>query len=44
MGLAASPEFLTTGPSRAMVRFLCAHGAGAGMASPFLETMAKLLA
>jgi uncharacterized protein len=38
------PEFLRTGPANAPVRFLCAHGAGAGMETPFLETIADLLA
>jgi hypothetical protein len=38
------PEMLTTGPSEAFARLLCAHGAGAAMTSPFLESMAKLLA
>src|SRR5204862_3332573 len=38
------PKFLTTGPSDAAVRFVCAHGAGGGMVSPFLDTVAKLLA
>lgn len=33
-----------TGPRDAAVRFLCAHGAGAGMDSSFLRTMADLLA
>jgi uncharacterized protein len=42
--LAVPTEFLTTSPPGATARFLCAHGAGAGMASPFLGTMAKLLA
>ena len=37
-------KFLTTGPSDAAVRFVCAHGAGGGMVSPFLDTVAKLLA
>ena len=37
------PKFLTTGPKRAPVRFLCAHGAGGGMESPFLDTVAELL-
>ena len=37
-------DLLTTGPADAGVRFLCAHGAGAGMDSPFLKTMAALLA
>jgi uncharacterized protein len=37
-------EFLTTGPSEAKTRLILAHGAGATMTSPFLETMARLLA
>jgi predicted alpha/beta-hydrolase family hydrolase len=37
-------DLLTTGPADAGVRFLCAHGAGAGMDSPFLKAMAALLA
>lgn len=37
------PRYLTTGPADARVRFLCAHGAGAGMGTPFLETVARLL-
>jgi predicted alpha/beta-hydrolase family hydrolase len=36
--------FLRTGPSQARARFLCAHGAGAGMDTPFLRTFAGLLA
>ena len=36
--------FLITGPSDAAVRFLCAHGAGAGMETPFLKAVAELLA
>jgi predicted alpha/beta-hydrolase family hydrolase len=36
-------RYLTTGPADAGVRFLCAHGAGAGMGTPFLETIARLL-
>jgi predicted alpha/beta-hydrolase family hydrolase len=36
-------EFLTTGPREAKVRLLLAHGAGAAMTSPFLETMTRLL-
>lgn len=36
-------EFLTTGPHDAKVRLLLAHGAGAQMTSPFLETMTRLL-
>lgn len=39
-----SPQFLMTGPPDASVRFLCAHGAGAGMDTPFLQTIAGLLA
>jgi predicted alpha/beta-hydrolase family hydrolase len=37
-------DFLTTGPADASVRFLCAHGAGAGMETPFLQAVARLLA
>ena len=37
-------RFLITGPQDAAVRFLCAHGAGAGMETPFLEAAAELLA
>ena len=37
-------RFLQTGPADASVRFLCAHGAGAGMETPFLKTFAELLA
>jgi uncharacterized protein len=36
-------ELLITGPAKATARFLCAHGAGAAMTSPFLEAMAKML-
>jgi hypothetical protein len=39
-----SGGFLQTGPADARMRFLCAHGAGAGMETPFLETIAALLA
>jgi predicted alpha/beta-hydrolase family hydrolase len=39
-----APEMLTTGPPETFARLLCAHGAGAAMTSPFLETMAALLA
>ena len=35
---------LSTGPADAPVRFLCAHGAGAGMETPFLKAFAALLA
>jgi len=37
-------RFLRTGPDDAPVRFLCAHGAGAGMETPFLDLFARLLA
>jgi predicted alpha/beta-hydrolase family hydrolase len=37
-------RFLQTGPADAPVRFLCAHGAGAGMETPFLKAFAQLLA
>jgi len=37
-------QFLISGPSNAGLRFLCAHGAGAGMETPFLRAMAELLA
>jgi uncharacterized protein len=39
-----APQFLRKGAADAPVRFLCAHGAGAGMDSPFLNTLADLLA
>jgi predicted alpha/beta-hydrolase family hydrolase len=39
-----SQTFLQTGPADAPARFLCAHGAGAGMETPFLKTFADLLA
>jgi uncharacterized protein len=35
--------FLTAGPAEPIARFLCAHGAGAGMDSPFLKAIAALL-
>ena len=38
------PNFLITGPPDAAVRYLCAHGAGAGMETPFLKAVAELLA
>jgi len=37
-------RFLLAGPADAPVRFLCAHGAGAGMETPFLKIFAQLLA
>jgi predicted alpha/beta-hydrolase family hydrolase len=39
-----TPDLLCTGPTDAAARFLCGHGAGAAMESPFLKTMAALLA
>ncbi len=36
-------QFLTEGPSGAANHLLLAHGAGAAMSSPFLQTMARLL-
>ena len=36
-------EILTTGPKSARVHLLLAHGAGAAMTSPFLETVARLI-
>lgn len=39
-----APTYLTTGPTNAFARFLCAHGAGAGMETSFLSSMATLLA
>ena len=36
--------FLTSGPTHAAFRFLCAHGAGAGMETPFMEAVAGILA
>jgi len=37
------PDFLVAGPPDPSARFLCAHGAGAGMATPFLAAMATAL-
>jgi hypothetical protein len=37
-------DFLITRPPDPTLRFLCAHGAGAGMETPFLATVAGLLA
>ena len=37
-------KFLLSGPAHPTARFICAHGAGAGMATPFMETMASQLA
>lgn len=37
-------DLLTAGPADAAARFLCAHGAGAGMETAFLKAVAGLLA
>jgi hypothetical protein len=37
------PDFLLTGPPGAAHRFVCAHGAGANMETPFLAAVAALL-
>src|SRR5262245_37683431 len=37
-------DLLATGRADAAARFLCSHGAGAGMDSAFLKSMAALLA
>jgi hypothetical protein len=37
-------EFLASGPMCPSARFVCAHGAGAGMATPFLAAIAAALA
>ena len=34
-------DFRVTGPTDAAARFLCAHGAGAGMESPFLDKLLR---
>lgn len=39
-----SGKFLVSGPDEPAHRFLCAHGAGAGMETSFMKTMADLLA
>jgi uncharacterized protein len=38
------PDFLVSSPPNPSDRFLCAHGAGAGMATPFLGAIATALA
>jgi predicted alpha/beta-hydrolase family hydrolase len=38
------PQFLITGSPDAAVRYLCAHGAGAGMETAFLKAVAELVA
>lgn len=43
-GGAGTPDLRVTGPARARATLLLAHGAGAPMDSPFLETIASLLA
>src|SRR5262245_36628691 len=40
----AMVDFLASGPSRPTARYVCAHGAGAGMATAFLAAMAAALA
>ncbi len=37
-------KLLASGASQAPVRFLCGHGAGAGMDTPFMQAVANLLA
>lgn len=37
-------KLLVTGPSAPATRYLFAHGAGAGMSTPFIEAVANLLA
>lgn len=39
-----TPELLVTGPASPVACFLCAHGAGAGMSTPFMEVVTRLLA
>jgi uncharacterized protein len=43
-GVGMPPDHLTTGPEHPTARFVFAHGAGAGMATPFMEGIARLLA
>ena len=38
------PAYLTAGPEHPKARFLFAHGAGAGMETPFMQGIARLLA
>ncbi len=40
----STSKFLVTGPDNPDARFLCAHGAGAGMETSFLAAIAALLA
>jgi len=37
-------DFLVVGPPHPTARYLCAHGAGAGMATPFMAAIAAALA
>ena len=37
-------KLLASGPSQAPVRFLCGHGAGAAMDTPFMQAVSNLLA
>ena len=37
-------DFLVVGPPYPTARYLCAHGAGAGMATPFMAAVATALA
>jgi hypothetical protein len=43
-GTVAAPDFLFDGPKSARLTLILAHGAGAAMDSPFMETIAKGLA
>ncbi|HET9149672.1 MAG TPA: alpha/beta family hydrolase [Alphaproteobacteria bacterium] len=43
-GVAKAPDFLFDGPNTAKLTLILAHGAGAPMDSPFMETVAKGLA
>jgi uncharacterized protein len=38
------PTYLATEPAHPTARLLCAHGAGAGMETPFMDSVARLLA
>jgi uncharacterized protein len=43
-GVRMPPSYLTTGPEHPIARFVFAHGAGAGMETPFMQSTAGLLA
>ena len=43
-GAATAPGFLFDGPKTAKLTLILAHGAGAGMDTPFMETFAKRVA